>query len=208
VAALLPKSLRVKRQEAKIESQRCHTTGSRRGTPMSLHSFSTIAFSILFVVACSSAQAQPKLPSLGDDTSSETAKGETFEVVPPADKLVELIKKAPGYSNVEIIENKDKKKMVRAKVNEVTVVAVPLSCKEDKCKTLVFGAYFGKQKNVDLNWVNAWNADHSLSRAYLVKDEFYFDLGIHFWGGISPVYITETADVFGAHVKALFSFKP
>jgi hypothetical protein len=176
---------------------------------MNLRLFATLAASMLLVVACSSAQAQPKLPSLGDDSSSgETAKG-TLQAVPPLDQIVELVKKAPGYSNVEIIDLTKDKKAVRAKVNDVTVGVIPMHCKDDKCMALTFALFLGKQKNVDIKWANAWNYNRLYGRAYLNNDgEFIFDMSIHFFGGITPAYITESADLFGVYVKDLFSFKP
>lgn len=177
---------------------------------MSFRFFATIASTILLVVACSSAHAQ-KLPSLGDDSSGESAKG-LLQLAPSLEQVVELVKKAQGYSDVEIIELTKETKAVRAKVNGVNIGVLPGYCKKDdktQCKALIFFVYFGKQKNVDAKWVNAWNLNRVYGRAYLNNDgEFFFDATIHFWGGVPAVYITETAELFAVNVKDLFSFKP
>jgi hypothetical protein len=170
----------------------------------------SIAAAILLLTPCSLAQAQPKLPSLGDDSSStETAKG-TLTNAPSLEQLLDLIKKADGYSDAEIVTTNDNKtKFVRAKVNSVQIVVLPEVCNEGKCLALWFYTNFGKQKDVDLKWINAWNAKYLFGKAFLDKDgKLGFDMTIHFAAGMVPEYVTGSAVVFASAMKTLFSFKP
>jgi hypothetical protein len=170
----------------------------------------SIAAAILLSLPCSFAQAQPKLPSLGDDTSSgETAKG-NITAAPSVEQLQELIKKADGYSDVEILTTKDNKtKFIRAKVNNVQMIVTREVCKEDTCRALYFYTNFGQQKDVDLKWINAYNAKYFFGKAYIDSEgKFAFDMAVHFFGGTAPEYVTQSAEVFGVMLKSLFSFKP
>ena len=133
----------------------------------------SIAAAILLLTPCSLAQAQPKIPSLGDDTpssSTEAAKG-TITEAPSIEQVLELIKKADGYSDAEIVTSTsdNKTRAVRAKVNSVIAIVLPEFCKEGKIG---------------------------------------FDMAIHFSGGTTTQYITDSAELFGVMMKTLFSFKP
>jgi Putative bacterial sensory transduction regulator len=170
----------------------------------------SIAAAILLLTPCSLAQAQPKLPSLGDDSSSsEPAKG-VMTQAPSIEQLLDLIKKADGYSEAEIVTTSDNKtKFVRAKVNSVQMVVVPEVCSEGKCLALWFYTNLGKQKDVDLKWINAWNAKYLFGKVFLDKDgKMGFDMTIHFAAGVQAEYVTGSATVFAGAMKTLFSFKP
>jgi hypothetical protein len=173
----------------------------------------SIAAAILLLTPCSLAQAQPKIPSLGDDTpssSTEAAKG-TITEAPSIEQVLELIKKADGYSDAEIVTSTsdNKTRAVRAKVNSVIAIVLPEFCKEGKCRGLWFYTNLGKQKDVDLKWINAWNARYYFGKAYIDKEgKIGFDMAIHFSGGTTTQYITDSAELFGVMMKTLFSFKP
>jgi Putative bacterial sensory transduction regulator len=175
----------------------------------------TVLFCTLFPLLCSLAHAQPKLqprpaaPGPAPAQQAAPAAGLIDGIPQNMESVVPLIKAAPGFSNVEIVSGDNNYKAVRAQLNGTTVVVGPEVCKDGMCKGLVFFANLGKQQGIDLAWINAWNAQKVFSRAYQDKaGNIVFDLAIHFWGATSPRFITETADLYGVMLKALFEFQP
>jgi len=167
------------------------------------------AFSMIFSLA----QAQPKLqprPGGGAPPPAQQPAGGTIDSVPADMELVlSLVKQATGYTNVEIVTGNNNYRAVRAQINQTVVLVGPEACNEGKCRGVVFFSNLGKQANIDINWLNAWNAQKVFGRAYLDKDgDVVFDLAIHLWGGVTPQYITESANVYTALIKALFEFQP
>jgi hypothetical protein len=176
----------------------------------------SVAAAILFLTACPDARAQ--LPSLGDDTSSsDTAKGVITEA-PSPEQIVELVKKADGFSEVQVVTDKDdkNKKWVTAKATSVpqegksvTFAIVPVVCKESKCSALWYYTHFGKAKNIDLKWINAWIGHYYFGRPFIdSQGNFSFDMTVYFFGGTAPDYVASSAVVFRSMLQTLFSFKP
>lgn len=173
----------------------------------------TILVCALSSMIFSLAQAQPKLqprPGGGAPPPQQQPAAGVIDSIPANMELVlQLMKKVDGYTNVEIVTGDNNYKAVRAQFNRSTVLVGPEICKDGVCRGLVFFTNLGKQQAIDLAWLNAWNSQKVFGRAYLDKDGgVVFDMSIHFWGGTTPQYIIESADLFGVMLKALFEFQP
>jgi hypothetical protein len=181
---------------------------------MSRRNAAIILVCALFPIVFSLAQAQPKLqPRPGGGApppAQQQPAGGTIDSIPAdMEAVLALVKQAPGYTNVEIVTGENNYKAVRAQYNGSTILAGPEICKDGVCRGLVFFSNLGKQSSVDLAWLNAWNSQKVFGRGYLDKDgNVVFDMTIHFWGGTTPRYITESADLYGVMLKALFEFQP
>ena len=165
----------------------------------------------LLVSASSFVQAQPKLqPRGGNSPPAAQTPGELIESVPANMELVQgVISKVDAFKDAQILTGQNNYKFVRAQYNQINVFVGPEACQEGNCRSLTFWINLGKQQGVDQNWANAWNAQKIWGRAYLDNDgDFVFDMNIHFWGGTTPKYIAESADLFAVNMKALFEFKP
>lgn len=169
----------------------------------------------LAVMSYSLANAQIRLPAPQGGNqpppaaAPAPATGGLIDAVPADMNMVlQQVKQAPGYQSAEIVTGEKNYRVVRAQVNGITVLVAPEVCKDGSCKALRYVSFLGKQ-SVDLKWVNAWNAQKLWGRVAIDNDgDVQFDITIHFWGGTSPAYIAQTADLFGAALKWLFEFKP
>jgi Putative bacterial sensory transduction regulator len=170
----------------------------------------------LVLMSYSFASAQIRLPTPGGNqpppaagpAPAPAAGGMIDAVSADMNLVLQQVKKAPGYQNAEIVTGQNNYRVVRAQVNGVTVLVAPEVCKDGSCKALRYVSFLGKQ-GVDAKWINAWNAQKLWGRAAIDNEgDFQFDMTIHLWGGASPQYIAETADLFGAALKWLFEFKP
>ena len=183
---------------------------------MSSRSAKVVLGCALVLASYSLASAQIRLPTQGGNQpppaagpAPAPATGGVIDSVPADMNIVlQQVKQAPGYQSAEIVTGQNNYRVVRAQVNGITVLVAPEVCKDGACKALRYVSFLGKQ-SVDAKWINAWNAQKLWGRAAIDNDgDFQFDMTIHFWGGTSPQYIAQTADLFGASLKWLFEFKP
>src|SRR4051812_20073860 len=169
---------------------------------------------VVLPLLLSLAQAQPKLqprPSPAQSPQEVQAPGTPTidSIAANMESVLPLIKVAPGFSNVEIVTGNNNYRAIRAQINQTTIIAGPEICKDGRCKGLVFFANLGKQQSIDLNWLNAWNSEKVFGRAYMDKEgNIVFDLAVHFWGGVNPRFVTESADLYASALKSLFEFQP
>ena len=170
----------------------------------------------LFPLLLSLAQAQPKLqprpspPAPQQQPAVPAPVAGTIETIAQnMESVLPLIKAASGYTNVEMVTGDNNYRAVRAQINQTTVIIGPEICKEGKCRALAFFANFGKQQSIDLSWLNAWSSQTIFGKTYIDKQgNIIFSMPIHFWGGVSPRYVTESADLFSAVLKSAFEFQP
>jgi hypothetical protein len=174
----------------------------------------TVLFCALFPILLSLAQAQPKLqPRPGNPPPTPSlqapAGGGLDGVAANMETVLPLIQRASGFSNVEIVSGNNNYRAIRAQILQTTVIIGPEICKDGICRGLVFFANLGKQQSIDLNWLNAWNAQKVFGRTYMDKEgNIVFDMAVHLWGGPSPNYIIQSADLYAVMLKALFEFQP
>jgi hypothetical protein len=174
----------------------------------------TVLFCALFPILVSLAQAQPKLqPRPGNPPPAPAlqapAGGGLDGVAANMETVLPLIQQASGFSNVEIVSGNNNYRAIRAQVLQTTVIIGPEICQDGVCRGLVFFVNLGKQQSIDVNWLNAWNGQKVFGRAYLDKEgSIVFDMAIHLWGGPSPSYIVQSANLYAVMLKALFEFQP
>jgi len=116
--------------------------------------------------------------------------------------------KSVGYTEVEFVDVNDAKQ-VQAKVNGVTIRVYHYGCESNVCSSVVFYTTFGKQQQIDANYINAWNREKRFAKLYVeANGALSFDMDVHFTGGVSPEYLASSAKLFGTLLKVLFEFKP
>jgi hypothetical protein len=174
----------------------------------------TVLFCALFPILASLAQAQPKLqPRPGNPPPApglQAPAGGGLDGVPAnMEAVLPLIQRAKGFSNVEIVSGNNNYRAIRAQVLQTTVIVGPEICNDGVCRGLVFFVNLGKQQGIDLNWLNAWNAQRVFGRAYMDNQgSIVFDMAVHLWGGPSANYIVQSAEVYAVMLKSLFEFQP
>lgn len=115
-----------------------------------------------------------------------------------------------GYGEVQVITI-DNKKQVRAVSNGQPFIVFH-ACEKDQpdlCRSIQFATTFGQQQSIDLKWVNAWNRDWRFTKMYLDNEgQLIFTMDVHFYGGTSPEYISQSASFFAALLQKAFEFEP
>lgn len=164
------------------------------------------------LILAGAAQAQPRIQPPGQQPAQPGAPAQP----PAAGGLIkgtnpELSAKAlqaAGYQDVEIITIENNKQ-VRGKINNVTMLVLHYGCENNACTSATFYTSFGQQQQIDINWVNAWNTEKRFAKMYIDKNSAVsFDMDIHFFGGTTPDYMTQSAVLFGHMLKLLFEFQP
>lgn len=179
---------------------------------MSRRIVKAILFCALFPLLSSAVLAQklePPAPGGQPKAPASDGGGTINSVGADMETVLALVKQTQGISNVEIVSGSNNYKAVRGQLNGTVFLVGPEICTDGVCRALAFYANLGKQKKIDLKWLNAWNSNKVFGRAYLDKEgNVSFDMAIHFWGGVNPGFITESTDLFGVLIKSLYEFQP
>jgi hypothetical protein len=164
------------------------------------------------LLSAESAQAQPRIGPGSGGSGTPPAQ----QPAPPAGAIVRGTNpeftvqslKSVGYSDVELVTVNDAKQ-VQAKVNGVTIRVYHYGCENNVCSSVAFYTSFGKQQQIDSNYINAWNREKRFAKLYLeANGALSFDMDVHFTGGVSQEYLASSAKLFGTLLKVLFEFKP
>jgi hypothetical protein len=95
---------------------------------------------------------------------------------------------------------------------QVPSVAVVQNCEQDGsgCYSVSFVADVGKQANITPSWLNSWNSNYLVVRAYSQPDgEVMFQGDCQLVGpGVPPGYITAFAGLFKQQVDQAASYNP
>ena len=172
-----------------------------------------IASAAALVMCAGFAQAQPRIEP---PPPREGGGGQPQQQPAPAGGLIQgttlemtmqMLSQA-GFADLKIYKAKSGAQHVAGKLGEAVVSVVHLNCKEGKCLTLMFMVSFGKQGNVDLNYMNAWNRDKLYARLYQDKEgNVFFRMDTVLWD-VPPQYITRMGQTFALMLKNVYEYKP
>lgn len=157
------------------------------------------------------AQAQPRIQpgggGGGGGGAPQPAQPAGLLQATNAEATAEALK-AAGYTDIEFVTLNDAKQ-VQAKVNGVVMRVYHYSCENNACRSIQFYTSFGRQQQIDTNYVNAWNRDKRFAKLYVeANGSLSFDMDVHLYGGVGPQYIAQSAALFGQLLKILFEYKP
>jgi hypothetical protein len=176
---------------------------------MSRAMFKTLLGCAIGLMIAGAAQAQPRIQPPGGGGAApqpQTGGGNLIRGTNP--ELTASALKAAGYTDIEIIEVQGAKQ-VQAKVNGVVMRAWHYGCENNVCSSLQFFTTFGRQPQIDLNYINAWNLEKRFIKLYQDKQGVLSaDMDIHFSGGTSLEFLRDSGAIFGHVLKVLFEFKP
>ena len=172
----------------------------------------TIAAAGLLLVAAlsGSAVAQIRLdrPVTGGGSQSPPAQTGGMINALTAEQVMQLVGKTEGVRGAEIIKLNNGQPAVRAEINGIKFLVFLYQCENGACHTMTFFTTFGKQA-IDVNWVNSFNRDQRFLRVYIDKEgAVNVEYDVHFYGGVSPNYVSQSAIVFGVFLKSLLEYKP
>lgn len=113
------------------------------------------------------------------------------------------------FTNVEVFTDNQGKRQVRGSINEVPTAVWHRNCENNNCLSISFYTNFPPSQGVDINWVNAWNAQKSFIKGYIAPDgRTHFEMDVHFVGGTAPTFIAGSAAIWALTLKELFEFQP
>jgi hypothetical protein len=142
----------------------------------------------------------------GDQPQGET-QGNLINRITP-ESTIDLLK-AAGYTELDFYTDDQGNKQVKGKINGQAMVVVHFYEKGAIQQFVSFVAPLGKQQGVDLNWINSWNYNRLFLKLSQDKDgNILAQMDVHFFGGVSPNYITASGELFGEMIKALYQYEP
>ncbi len=159
-----------------------------------------------------SAQAQPRIQPPG---GPGPGPGQPQQPSAPAGGIlsgttVELTARMlqeAGYADVQIFEHQGTRH-VRAKAGETPVIVFHDSCKDNACLVITYGVFFGEQRTIDANYMNAWNSQQRWCKLYRgPNNTLMFTMDV-FVAGVIPDYLKATSTIFAGQLKRLFEFRP
>ena len=113
-----------------------------------------------------------------------------------------------GFTDVRVVDSQGTRHVV-GKAGETPVLAAHLFCKENTCLAISWMVFFGEQKGIDWNYINAWNSTHTFARlSRNNQGHLVFDYDVALLGGVTAEYIKTSGAVFATRLKELFEFKP
>lgn len=184
--------------------------GGGRNSGMGLARWTMMAGCVGALLSLAAASAQPRIGpgSGGGSPPAQPAQPAAGIVRGTNPELTVQALKSVGYSDVEFVEVNDARQ-VQAKVNGVTIRVYHYGCENNVCSSVAFYTSFGKQQQIDANYINAWNREKRFAKLYVESNgALSFDMDVHFTGGVSQEYLASSARLFGTLLKVLFEFKP
>ena len=122
-------------------------------------------------------------------------------------ELTARMMREAGYSDVQFIEHQGRKH-VSAKIGETPVIVIHDNCQNEKCVVISFTVFFGEQRTIDANYMNAWNQTKRWAKLYRAQNgQLVFDMDA-FIAGVQPEYVKAMSVIFANMLKQLFEFKP
>jgi hypothetical protein len=174
-----------------------------------------VAAPLIAAGLASAAQAQPRIQPPGQQPqqpsqASPSPGGQAGNLISrtTAEASAPLLQQAPGVTNVSVVTIEGKRHL-RAEAHGMPFVVFHQQCDANGCPSITFIAPFGKQAGITLEWMNSWNFDKRFTKLSRDADgDIYFSMDAHFFGGVSPDYIRQSAAVFAVMVKAVMEYTP
>ena len=160
-----------------------------------------------------SAQAQPRLPGSGGGGGGGGGGGQPAQsgqlVTSVTPEMTAQMLTQVGYKNVEVYSSQAGRKHVKALLGQLPVYVLHANCEGEQCSSLAFATFFGKQANIDWNYINAWHKSWRYTRLYRNDEEdLVFDMDMHFHSGVTPDYLQKSMVLYAQMLNTLLEFKP
>lgn len=153
------------------------------------------------------AQAQPRIQTPGGGPNLQPSpQGGVINGVNP-EAMAQAMAQS-GYSDVEIKKTDKGEPFVVGKSGQTQVYTHFQNCENGSCIFAVMRAYLGKQADVDLNFINAWNMRYLTTKLFNSTDgELVFQLAFR-PSGVTPTFLKTHAEMFASTLPELMKFDP
>jgi hypothetical protein len=187
-------------------------------------SFLTAAIVAAGVLLAADAMAQPRIqqqqpsqgggpgagPSSGGGGSAPQQSSQMPILTGITPEITMQVLRVAGYQDPEIITIQNGRH-VKAKVQGQNMAVLHQNCENNICKTATFVIYYSQQQGIDINWVNAWNAQKRYTKLSIDASNgaLAYEMDVHFFGdGVTATHFRDSAVLFGQMTKALLEFQP
>lgn len=154
------------------------------------------------------ADAQPRLPQAGPAPGSTAAPQDGPLLQGTTPELTAEMLRAAGYRNVTIYTSPAKTRHVRAQVDQVTMQAIHMHCRDEGCRSLAYNVSFGKQETITDSYMNSWNDERLFARLVRTKQGNLLLRQDVLMRDVPAVYIKTTAEMFANLVRQVLKYNP